>query len=210
MKKIIAIVGTYRKGRIIDSAVSSLLDGAQKSGAAVEKILLTEQTIEFCRNCRKCTIDTPDAQRGRCVIDDDMKQIMDKIDAADGLVLASPVNFGSVTAIMKQFIERLAVYAKWKLDGKVRPPKKRITQKTKRAVLITSSTMPALMGRILAPGVLRIMKEAAELMGADVIQTLWFGMLPAKTDLKLEQKQFNKAATAGKKLALSIPSDDRE
>ncbi len=200
MQKIIAVLGTYRKGKIIDSAVSKVLEGAHSRGAETDKIYLTDRTIDFCRNCRKCTIDTPDARRGTCVIDDEMQRVLDKIDAADGIVLASPVNFGAVTAIMKRFIERLAVYGKWELDGKVRPPRKRIKEKTKRAVIITSGTMPAFMGRIVTPRVLSIMKESVELMGARVVDKLWFGMIPASVDVKLSESDLKKSYQSGVKL----------
>jgi multimeric flavodoxin WrbA len=186
---------------VIDTAVSKVLEGARSIGADTEKIYLTDTAIEFCTNCRKCTIDPTDGIRGKCVIDDQMAEVLDKIDAADGIVMASPVNFGSVTAITERFIERLSVYAKWKLDGKVRPPTKRIKHKTKRAVVITSSTMPMIMGRILAPRVLGVMKDSVDLMGAKVVGTLWFGMLPAAVDIKLSEKQQNKAFDIGRKLA---------
>jgi len=39
-KRIVAVVGTYRKGHIIDSSVDAVLDFAKQSGAEVEKIEL--------------------------------------------------------------------------------------------------------------------------------------------------------------------------
>lgn len=200
--KIVAIIGSYRKGMIIDNAVTQIIKGAESCGAEIEKIYLRETMIEFCRNCRNCTTDESDSIRARCVINDQMAGVLDKIDASDGIILASPVNFGQVTAIMKRFIERLAVYAKWKMDGKVRPPTKRIKKLTKRAILVTSSTMPAFLGRIMAPGVFGIMKGSAELVGAKVVQKLWFGMLPSRIDMKLSDKALKRAYQAGKKFVI--------
>lgn len=54
-KKIVGIVGSYRKDGIIDSAVSAILKGAQRRGAETKKIYLVDKDIAFCRNCRKCT-----------------------------------------------------------------------------------------------------------------------------------------------------------
>ena len=48
--KVVAIIGTYRKGRIIDSAAAEILRGASSGGADTEKIYLMDQHIEFCRN----------------------------------------------------------------------------------------------------------------------------------------------------------------
>ena len=66
-KKIIAIIGTYRKGRTIDTAVTELLKGAEQQGAQTEKIYLLEKYIEFCTNCRSCTQQNGTA-RGDCVL----------------------------------------------------------------------------------------------------------------------------------------------
>ena len=67
--RVTAIVGSYRKGGIIDSAVDEILAGARKEGALVSKILLIDRHIEFCTNCRTCT-QQPGPQRGKCIIDD--------------------------------------------------------------------------------------------------------------------------------------------
>ena len=42
-KKIVAIVSTYRKGKIIDTAVSKILCGAQERGAETQVIYLLDQ-----------------------------------------------------------------------------------------------------------------------------------------------------------------------
>jgi len=48
-----------------------------------------------------------------CVQIDAMKEIVEKLERADALVLASPTNLGSVTSLFKRFMERLSVYAFW-------------------------------------------------------------------------------------------------
>jgi multimeric flavodoxin WrbA len=53
-KKIAGIVGSYRKGRVIDTAVSEILKGAEAHGAEICKIYLIDKHIEFCTNCRNC------------------------------------------------------------------------------------------------------------------------------------------------------------
>lgn len=109
--KVIRIVGSYRKGRTIDSAVSAILEGAKAKGAETKKIYLLDKHIEFCKNCRNCAQQKIEARRGKCVHDDDMEDILAEIDGADAVVLGAPVNFYNVTAVMKRFIERLLPYA---------------------------------------------------------------------------------------------------
>jgi multimeric flavodoxin WrbA len=115
-KRVTAIVGTYRKGGIVDSAVDEILTAAGEEGAETAKIYLVDRYIEFCRNCRACS-QQEGHKRGECPIADDMSAILDEIDRSDAVVLASPVNFGTVTAVMKRFIERLVCYAWWPWGG---------------------------------------------------------------------------------------------
>ena len=103
---ILAIVGSYRKGGIIERAVDEILAAARKEGAVTRKISLLDKHLEFCTNCRSCT-QVAGKNYGVCILDDDMAGLLQEIERADALVLASPMNAGTVTAIMKRFIERL-------------------------------------------------------------------------------------------------------
>jgi putative NADPH-quinone reductase len=197
-KKIIAIVGTYRKGKVIDTAVDELLKGAEQQGAQTEKIFLLDKHIEFCTNCRVC-VQQAGEKRGDCVLDDDMKQILDRIDAADGIVLASPVNWFNVTAVMKIFIERLMPYGYWPWGTGI--PKYRIKKLSKKAVVITSTAAPAWFGRIFYPGALSVMKAASKCAGAKVVKSLYFGTVASTEQETLSDKNRLKAYNAGKLLA---------
>lgn len=157
-KKIIAIVGTYRKGKTIDTVVDELLRAAQQQSCQTEKIFLLDKHIEFCTNCRNCT-QQAGIIRGDCVISDDMKQILDKIDSADGIVLAAPINWFNITALMKRFVERLLPYGYWPWNITI--PKGRIKKLTKKAVIITSSGCPEWLGRIIFRNTFFTLKSAA-------------------------------------------------
>ena len=197
MKMVVGIVGSYRKGRVIDDAVSEVLRGAESAGAETSKIYLIDKNIEFCNNCRSC-MQQEGTARGKCVFDDDMDEILRQIDDADAIVLGSPMNFGTVTAVTKRFIERLVCYAYWPWGSAM--PKFRIKKPTKKAVVITSSAMPALMGRIFAPGCLNSLKNAAKTMGAKTQAKLWFGLAAKNQSDGLDDKGKAKAFAAGKRL----------
>lgn len=199
MKTIIGIVGSYRKGRVIDSAVTEILKGAESGGAKTIKIYLTEKQIEFCNNCRSCMQEAGE-KRGECVHDDDMEEILQQMDEADGYVLGSPVNFGTVTAVMKRFMERLAVYGYWPW-GKIAAPKFRNDKLNKRAVVVTSFTPPAFIGRLLLSGAPRELKAMAKVLGARVVKILYFGMVGKKPEAGLDEKSLRRAFKAGKELA---------
>jgi len=94
-----------------------LIPLSRKYGAETEKVYLVDKHIEFCRNCRMCTQEKDVGRRGKCVHDDDMAEILGKVDAADGLVLAAPTNFSNVNALTRRFMERLIVYGYWPSAG---------------------------------------------------------------------------------------------
>jgi multimeric flavodoxin WrbA len=196
--KIVAVSGTYRKGGVTDSMLDAVLAGAQSVGAQTEKIILIDKHIEFCQNCRACCQQSG-LERGKCINQDDMDSVLDVIEQADAVVFSSPMNWFSVTAVTKRFIERLVVYGYWPWGTGA--PKMRLKKKTKKAIVITSSAMPAIMGRVLAGNPIRLLKAASSCFGAKVVKTLYFGMVASTRDWKLSEKQLAKCRDAGRKLA---------
>jgi len=98
--KVVAISGSPRlKGHtnyLIDQALAEL----EAKGIETEKIVLNEYKFSPCQahaNCREAK---------ECLQKDDGNWILDKYSQADGVILASPVYFGSYTAQMKIFIDR--------------------------------------------------------------------------------------------------------
>ncbi|MBF0527091.1 MAG: SCP2 sterol-binding domain-containing protein, partial [Deltaproteobacteria bacterium] len=70
----------------------------------VEEIFLSEKRIEYCVGCALCL------EKGKCWRLDDHAQIMEKLLAADGVILGSPVYIKHVTAQMKTFLDRSLPY----------------------------------------------------------------------------------------------------
>jgi multimeric flavodoxin WrbA len=196
-RKIIAITGSYRKGGTIERAVDAILQAAAEKGAETQTIRLIESHIEFCRNCRKCT-QQEGPQRGVCAQPDDMEDILRKIEAADGLVLASPVNFFGVTAVTQRFMERLVCYAFWPW-GKPGPVT-RVKDRGLKAVLVTSSAMPAALGRIFTRS-LGGLKRAAKTLGAKPAGTLFIGKAALHEKQELPQAILDKARKLGYEIA---------
>ncbi len=201
-KQAVAIVGTYRKGKVIDNAVSEVVRGLEAEGVKTSTIHLLDAHIEFCTNCRACTQE-PGEQRGICVRQDDMESILQKIDQADVVVLASPINFGTVTALMKRFTERLVSTAYWPWESQAYP-KPRTKVKNKQAILVTSSACPGIIGRWLMPHALKVLKQTADCLSAKVYKALYFGMVADAQDHVLKDKDQDKAYAAGRALGASL------
>jgi multimeric flavodoxin WrbA len=184
MTKVLAINGSYRDDGITDQTVQTFAQGLKASGAEVEIILLREYPIEFCLNCRACT-QKPGVKPSKCVHNDGMQKLIDKIEQADCYILASPTNFGSVTAIFKRFMERLAVYAYWTWD--MNGPQYRNAQAPrKKALLVSSCAAPGILGRWLF-GTNNQLKTTAKTIGADVVGSLFTGMIAKQQQPKLSE-----------------------
>lgn len=194
--KITAILGTYRKGGVIDTAVEEILASAREVGAETTKVYLIDRHIEFCTNCRSCTQKEGPA-RGACPLTDDMQEILDEIDRSDAIVLASPMNFWTVTAIMKRFLERLVCFGYW--PWKQPAPKIRNVTKTKRAVIVASSAAPSLLAR-LTTRMVGLLKSCAGLLGARTVGVLFIGIASQQPKQKIGERTKRKARRLGKKL----------
>ncbi len=197
MSKILAINGSYQDNGITDQAVHEIARALVSAGAEVEIILLREYPIEFCLNCRECTQQTGDSP-GKCVQHDGMEELVNKIEQADGYILASPTNFGSVTAIYKRFMERLIVYAYWPWDMNAPKLRKENVPK-KRAILVSSCAAPEIIGRLMY-GTHKQLKKTAQIIGADTVGTLFIGLIAKEPHQALPKRARKKVRTLVNKL----------
>ena len=99
-KNVLVISGSPRRGNS-DMLCDEFVRGAEESGNRVEKIELRKCKVGFCTACYRCR-DTGKP----CHIKDDVPGIIAKMEAADVIVLASPVYFYSIDAQMKALIDR--------------------------------------------------------------------------------------------------------
>lgn len=190
-RNILIINGSYRQGGITDQAVAALKQALTNYGLNTDTVNLREQKIEFCLNCREC-MQNPGSAPEPCVQDDEMTSIVAKIEAADGYVLAAPTNLGSVTAIFKRFMERLAVYAYWPW-GANGPEYRKDDQPRKKAIIVTSSAAPRILGRWIF-GTTRQLKYTADIMGADTIGVLYSGLIAKEPNFEIPPSIEKKAS----------------
>ena len=73
MKKVIVISTSLRRGSNSDMLADRFVEGAKAAGNEVEKISLVGKNIQFCKGCLGCQ------KLGRCVINDDVNDIMAKV-----------------------------------------------------------------------------------------------------------------------------------
>lgn len=109
--KIIGIVGSPRTKGNTETLTRIALEAAAEEGVETELITLAGKDIQPCDGCRVCK------QNGTCHINDDLPPIREKMLAADGIILATPVYFGSATPQIKALIDRSG-YSARRSDGR--------------------------------------------------------------------------------------------
>ncbi|MDA8155136.1 MAG: flavodoxin family protein [Actinomycetota bacterium] len=98
--RIVAFIGSPRKGGNSRTLLDEALKGARQAGAELKIFDLPGMKIEGCRNCGCC------ADTGNCVIKDDMQMIYPELRACQGVILAAPVYFSGLPSQTKAMIDR--------------------------------------------------------------------------------------------------------
>ncbi len=99
-KKVLILSASFRKGGNSDTLCDQFAKGATEAGQEVEKIYLNNKKIGYCRGCGVCN------RTHKCVQNDDMVEILDKMVKADAIVMATPVYFYAMNGQMKTMIDR--------------------------------------------------------------------------------------------------------
>ena len=98
--KVIGIVGSPRVGGNTEQLTQEALRILQEQGIETELVRLAEKKILPCTACGACESEET------CTLDDDLLPLYHGVKEADGLILASPVFFGSATPQLKAFMDR--------------------------------------------------------------------------------------------------------
>jgi multimeric flavodoxin WrbA len=98
--KVLGIMGSPRLGGNTDLLLDEALKGAVSGGAEVEKIIVDRLKITPCKEIYHCLVD------GTCPLKDDMQGIYPKILAADAIIVASLIEFYTVSAQTMNLMSR--------------------------------------------------------------------------------------------------------
>ena len=94
----VAILGSPHKNGVVSQMLQCATKAAQGAGWEVEEINLYEKEIGFCQGCRVC-LDTQE-----CVKKDDIQKIAYSLRKSDAVVLAAPVYWANVPAVVKKYV----------------------------------------------------------------------------------------------------------
>jgi multimeric flavodoxin WrbA len=97
---VLVFLGSPRKKGNSEILTEALLEGVRDEGGMPEIIRLCDLKISPCISCGGCD------KTGKCVVEDDMTPLYEKIISTDKIILASPIFFYGITAQAKAFIDR--------------------------------------------------------------------------------------------------------
>ena len=101
MKKIVCVLGSPRVKGNSAALAKRFCDTTEKMGATCQTFFLNELNYKGCQGCLACK-----TKSEKCVVQDDLAQVLDSIREADVLVLTTPVYMGDMTGQMKSFYDR--------------------------------------------------------------------------------------------------------
>lgn len=104
--KTLVICGSRNLNGQTAQAAAAVRKGLMEAGASAEEVLLPTLKVERCRQCDDngwglCR------KEGRCVIEDDASDVIEKMRRADAIVFATPVYYSDLSESLRAITDRL-------------------------------------------------------------------------------------------------------
>lgn len=103
--KVVTLLGSPRINGNTSTLAKVFNENAQAAGAEVQTFLLNKLTFRGCQACDACK-----TKSDKCVLKDDLAQVLEAVANTDVLVLATPIYFAEVSAQLKTFVDRCYSY----------------------------------------------------------------------------------------------------
>ena len=101
MAKVLLLNGSPHGKGCTATALQEMISVFEAEGIETELIQVGNREIRGCISCGSC------GKTGKCVFDDLVNEVAPKFEAADGLVVGSPVYYGSPNGTILSFMDRL-------------------------------------------------------------------------------------------------------
>ena len=101
MAKVLLLNGSPHTHGCTATALAEMISVFEKEGIETEIIQVGNKEIRGCISCGTCE------SKGKCVFDDLVNEVAPKFEEADGLVVGSPVYYGSPNGNLLSFLDRL-------------------------------------------------------------------------------------------------------
>jgi len=199
MVKILSIYGSPRRKGNTSLLLKNAVKGAIEAGAEVEELVLRDLKMSPCLEIYGCK------ETGRCVIQDDFQQVYDKLLSCQGLMLASPIFFYTVSAHTKILMDRcqsLWVKKYWLEKNTIEKPK------ISRKGLFIS--VGATKGKRLFEGTLLSIRYFFEILDTELWRSLVYRSLDLEGDIVGHPEYLLEAHRSGKELVQAIQNRDEK
>lgn len=197
MADIIALYGSPRRNGNTAALLDKAVAGAIAAGADVEKIVLRDYQISPCLELYGCK------KNGECAILDDFQDVRNRILAAKGLIIATPIFFYTVSAHVKIFMDRcqsLWVKKYW-ID---KTPYNQWVPKRKGLVIAVGATK----GKKLFDGMLLTMRYFFDVLDMETWDSLLFKELDHAADILARPEHLDLAEEKGAQFAKAVLEPD--
>ena len=101
MSKVLLLNGSPHVHGCTATALEEMIKVFEEEGVETELIQVGIKEIRGCVACGTCSL------KGKCVFDDLVNEVAPKFEEADGLVVGSPVYYGSPNGTILSFMDRL-------------------------------------------------------------------------------------------------------
>jgi multimeric flavodoxin WrbA len=190
--KALGLFGSPRKGGNTEILLEEALKGAEREGAEIERLYLSDLKITPCTECHGCD------STGDCVILDEMQKIYPKLLEADIIILASPIFFYGVTAWAKTLIDRNQ--ALWAKKYLVNDPAMGKKGKRRKGFFIS---VGATKGQKVFEGAILTVKYFFDALNVEYTGELVYRGVDGKGEILNHPKALEQAREAGRRLVLA-------
>lgn len=111
--KVLLINGSPNEHGCTYTALSETAETLQKHGIDTEILYLGKKPVAGCIACGKCR------ETGKCVFDDKVNEVIDKLDSIDAIVVGSPVYYAGPSGQLTAFLDRLFYSGGGRMAGKL-------------------------------------------------------------------------------------------
>lgn len=197
MVKMLAIYGSPRRKGNTSLLLKNAVKGAIEAGAEVEELVLRDLKMSPCLEIYGCK------ETGRCVIQDDFQQVYDKFLSYQGLMLASPIFFYTVSAHTKILMDRCQ--SLWAKKYWLEKPPIEKRKATRKGLFIS---VGATKGKRLFEGTLLSIRYFFDVLDTELWRSLLYRSLDLERDILGHPEYLLEAHRSGKELVQAIKKID--
>lgn len=190
---VLVFLGSPRKKGNSEILTEAVLEGVREAGGSPEIIRLCDLKISPCISCGGCN------KTGKCVVEDDMTPLYDKIITIDKIIVASPIYFYGITAQTKAFIDR--TQALWNRKRLMEKKGEWLENTDRKGFFIS---VAATRGARIFEGAVLTMKYGYDAMGTNYAGGFLVTGPDKRGDMARNEQKLSEAREAGKNFILGL------